>query len=152
MSLQSTPVCGCRIVPWIHMGMLAPRPAPGLYHCPEKLHCLRGTRLEGGRVANHWRNVPGECPWVGMKVNDKSMCECGRGPWINLRFLRIFVRRNLIGPVTAIDCPGMCPGPLVPVVDERVADHLRDSRALCPWSGTRIISIGAPPPLFPPPH
>ena len=152
MPQQGEPVCGCRIAPWIHTGMLVPKSAPGLYYCPEKLYCLHGTRLEHGRVADHWRNVPGECPWVGIEVVDRPRCECGRGPWINLRYLRIFLRKNLIGPVTAIGCPGLCPGTLVPVDDERIVDHPRDHRTPCPWSGTRIIPIGTPPPLFPSPR
>jgi hypothetical protein len=152
MPQQGEPVCRCRIAPWIHTGMLVPKSSPGLYYCPEKLYCLHGTRLEHGRVADHWRNVPGECPWVGIEVVDRPICECGRGPWINLRYLRIFLRTNLIGPVTAIGCPGLCPGTLVPVDDERIIDHPRDHRTRCPWSGTRIIPIGTPPPLFPSPR
>ncbi|MGW1741307.1 hypothetical protein ACWCPQ_21165 [Nocardia sp. NPDC001965] len=150
MPLPNGTECRCRIAPWIHTGMLVPKSSPGLYYCPEKQYCLHGTRLADGRIADHWRNVPGECPWVGMKVSDSPACECGRGPWINLRQLRIFIRTNLIGPVTAISCPGLCPGTLVTVADERIADHSYDSRTPCPWSGIRVIPIGTPPPLFPP--
>lgn len=130
--------------------MLVPKSAPGLYYCPEKSYCLHGTRLRHGRIASHWRNVPGECPWVGITVVDTPICECGRGPWINLRQLRIFLRENLIGPVTAVGCPGLCPGTLVRVDGERIVDHPRDNRTRCAWSDTRIIPLGTPPPLFPP--
>lgn len=130
--------------------MLTPKSSQGLYYCPEKLHCLHGFRLYENRVTEHWRNVPGECPWIGTKVIDVAVCRCGRGPWINLRYIRICTRRILIGPLVSISCPGSCPGRSVSVVEDRIADHLRDSSTRCPWSGTRIIPIGTPPPLFPP--
>lgn len=150
--MQGTSECRCRTAPWIHIGMLTPKPSPGLYYCPEKQHCLHGTRLHDGRVADHWRNVPGECPWVGMRVTDEPTCRCGRGPWINLQYIRICTRRNLTGPLVSVRCPGWCPCRLVAVADGRLEEHLRDSRTLCPWSGTRLIPIGLPPPLFPPAH
>ncbi|MGW0179707.1 hypothetical protein [Nocardia sp. NPDC003345] len=140
--------CHCRNEPWIHTGMLRNMSTPGRYRCPETLHCLHGTTIGGGRIAEHWRNVPGECPWAGLRVTGRAVCGCGRGPWITLRYLRIVVRRNLTGPVSAIACPGLCSGPDITVLDDLILDHPRDSRTSCPWSGTRIVPIGTPPPLF----
>lgn len=41
--------------------MLVAKSPSGLYRCPETLHCLDGATVVDGRVAEHWRNVPGEC-------------------------------------------------------------------------------------------
>lgn len=134
--------------------MLIPEFTAGIYRCPETNNCLHGARLLNSRIAEHWRNVPGPCPWVGMKVIAATTCECGLGPWISLRQLRLFIRKNLFGPLTSIDCPGLCagPDPFVAVIDNYVADHPRDTRTRCPWSGTRIAAMGAAPPLFLPEH
>lgn len=148
MSHPEKPACHCGNEPWIHRGMLVTTSVSGRYRCPETLHCLHGTTLENGRIADHWRNVPGECPWVGTKVTEHLRCACGRGPWIKLRHLRIFIRKNFTGPVVSLSCPGLCPGPHVAVHDHHISDHLRDHRSPCPWSGTRIAPIGTAPPLF----
>lgn len=142
------PLCHCGNEPWIHRGMLHPTATAGRYRCPETQHCLHGITLEHGRVADHWRNVPGECPWTGTQVTDHPRCPCGRGPWIKLRHLRLFTRENLTGPVRSLACPGLCPGPQVAVHDHHICEHQCDSRTRCPWSGTRIAPVGIAPPLF----
>ncbi|MGW1740680.1 hypothetical protein ACWCPQ_17935 [Nocardia sp. NPDC001965] len=140
--------CACLLEPWIHIGMLVTKTATGLYRCPETLHCLHGTTVVGGRVAEHWRNVPGECPWVGIKVTESAVCRRGHTPWISSRQLRSPVHRDRAGSITGIGCPGLCPARNVTIVDGRVGEHLRDSRTICPWSGTRIVSRDFPPPLL----
>ncbi|MEU2141981.1 hypothetical protein [Nocardia rhamnosiphila] len=140
--------CDCRIEPWIHLGMLITKTSSGLYRCPETLHCLHGTAVLDGRVAEHWRNVPGECPWVGMKVTGQAVCPLGHRPWISSRHLRSAVHRDRGGAITTIGCPGLCPVRNVTIVEGLVGEHLRDSRTVCPWSGTRIVSRDFPPPLL----
>lgn len=148
MTQWEEPDCRCEDEPWIHRGMLRTTMVSGRFRCPETLHCLHGTTVESGRIADHWRNVPGECPWVGIQVTDHSRCSCGRGPWIKLRHLRLFTRRNLTGPVVSLSCPGLCHGRHVAVHDHHICDHPRDNRTRCPWSGTRIAPVGIAPPLF----
>lgn len=128
--------------------MLVAKSTAGLYRCPETLHCLHGTTVAHGRVADHWRNVPGECPWVGMKVTDHVACPCGHRPWISSRQLRSPVHRDHSGIITAIGCPGLCPSRNVTLVDGRIGDHLRDSRTICPWSGISIVTTDFAPPLL----
>ncbi|GGL25100.1 hypothetical protein [Nocardia jinanensis] len=128
--------------------MLVAKSTSGLYRCPETLHCLHGAAVVSGRVAEHWRNVPGECPWVGMKVTDCVVCPLGHRPWISSRQLRSPLFRNRAGSITTIACPGLCPVRNVTIVDGRVGEHLRDSRTVCAWSGTRIVSRDFPPPLL----
>ncbi|MGW5385623.1 hypothetical protein [Nocardia sp. NPDC003963] len=122
--------------------------ASGRYRCPETLHCLHGTTVVDSRVAEHWRNVPGECPWVGIRVTGHTVCPAGHRPWISSRQLRSGVHRDRAGSITTIGCPGLCPVRNVTIVAGRVSEHLRDSRTVCPWSGTRIISRDFPPPLL----
>ena len=128
--------------------MLVAKAASGLYRCPEILHCLHGTTVVDGRVAEHWRNVAGECPWVGIKVTEGTVCPLGHLPWISSRQLRSPVHRDRAGSITGIGCPGLCPDRNVTLVNGRVGEHLRDSRTVCPWSGTRIVSRDFPPPLL----
>ncbi|MGA6208260.1 hypothetical protein [Nocardia testacea] len=128
--------------------MLATSTTPGRYRCPETRYCLHGTTVLDGRVAEHWRNVPGECPWAGMKVTEYAVCPLGHRPWISSRQLRGAVHRDSAGAITAIGCPGLCPVRNVTVVDGLVGEHLRDSHTVCQWSGTRIVSRDFPPPLL----
>lgn len=143
-------VCRYHSGPWIVVHMLGPARYPDglpLVRCPETDFCLRGAQIIGGRIAFHFRNVPGPCPWVDLQVSG-NLPLCGCEPHITTRQLRIVMRAHgqLRGPIRAVNCPGACTG-LVSVVGGRIAEH-RNGR--CAWSGIRIIDKGWYPPILTP--
>ncbi|MFI5721105.1 hypothetical protein [Nocardia sp. NPDC051750] len=130
--------------PWITPALLGPATLPGFYRCPDP-HCLRAAAVVAGRISDHdhGRNVPGPCPWVGVRVAPGPP-PCGCGPYITAGQLRIVCHHqgHPRGAVTAISCPGGCAN-LAPVRDGRIGAHDH-----CPWAGVAVRAIGLYPPLL----
>jgi len=143
-------VCEYHTDPWIVVDMLGRfRYSDGVpvVRCPESGFCLRGAPIVAGRIAFHFRNVPGSCPWVDIQVAE-TMPTCGCEPYITTRQLRIVLRVGGYprGVIRAINCPGGCTG-LVSVDRDRITEHRGGA---CRWSGIRIIDRGWYPPILVP--
>ncbi|WP_328391060.1 hypothetical protein [Nocardia sp. NBC_00416] len=114
--------------------------------CPESLHCLRGAPVTDGQIAPHFRNVPGLCPWIGVRVHTTAP-RCGCRPFITTRQLRIVLRGGRPwGPMSSIGCPGGC-HVFAPIQAGRIGPH---SYRPCPWIGIGVVDKGLHPPILDP--
>ncbi|WP_280421155.1 hypothetical protein [Nocardia carnea] len=130
--------CQCEKAPWVSLAMLDGyrRTGERIATCPDRQHCLHGAPIRNGVIADHWRNLPGPCPWVGMRVFASSTClGCFGHPRVPERL--VLAPRHLINhEITSVFCPGHYGDrTLVEVRDRRIAEHGR-----CPWGGALLVA------------
>lgn len=141
--------CNCR-APWVYADMLGGIKAgiDGVQFvaCPETLHCLRRAPIVDGAIGAHFRNVPGMCPWVEVRVRQTAP-PCGCTPAVTTRQLgaHVIQNRTFKGRAHAVFCPGC--HTLALIENNRFVDH---HHGRCPWIGVRLLEQGTYPPLFTP--
>jgi hypothetical protein len=148
MRQQDIPECACAAGPWLTTDVLESaryRGSPSMIRCPDSEYCLRGAEIVNGRIVEHPRNVPGVCPWTGVRVVESGR-GCGCGPYITTRQLRIVMRLggHPSRRIYAIGCPGGC-RKFATVAGGRIVEH---GYVRCPWEGVRVLDAGRYPPLF----
>jgi hypothetical protein len=142
-------LCACGDEPWVVLGMLTVSRCDEdglIVRCPDSLHCLRGAAVVDGRIGEHHRNVPGVCPWLGMRVRLHPP-ECGCPARITTRQLRIVLRAGCHprGEIRSVPCPGCKCFVSTP---DGVFERHGDGR--CSWAGVKVVAEGFPPPLLGP--
>ncbi|WP_327148685.1 hypothetical protein [Nocardia sp. NBC_01329] len=107
---------------------------------------MKGAPVLGGRIGDHDRNVTGICPWIGVRVLDTDP-ECGCGPTITTRQLRIVLRERgrPDGAIRSVGCPGRGCGEIVSTGGGRISRH---GGGPCPWAGTHVLDRGVHPPIL----
>ncbi|MGI5221712.1 hypothetical protein [Nocardia sp. CA-290969] len=140
--------CTLHTDPWVPLSVLSVArhdESELIVRCPDSLYCLRRTLVTGGRIAPHFRNVAGLCPWIGVGVRPTAP-PCGCLPFITTRQLRIVTHhgRTPWGPIASIACPGDCPE-FAPIQAGRIGPH---GPQPCSWAGIRVVEKGLYPPLL----
>jgi hypothetical protein len=148
-----TAMCLCDTGPWVLLSMLDVKrnDDTGIsITCPDE-HCLLGAPVVSGAIAEHGRNVPGTCPWVGVRILHE-VPRCGHGPRIWTRQLKAPIsreKRHPRGAIKGAKCPGC--GHAAPVTGGAYGTH-GDAKTPCEWTGVMLIDRGHYPNIFRPEH
>lgn len=141
--------CECRTKPWVTIDMLGTRYSESgtVIRCPDRDHCHHGAPIRHGVIAPHYRNMPGQCRWEGLRVRESMPCQCGGWPWIQSGTLQFALHEGMVpvNPIRKAECPSC--SRVVDVENSRFAVHSRRVREGCIWSGIYIALGSSVPPL-----